>query len=118
MSFIPDVRVLQSPQIVGIPFPPESFDSVGMTDPEELRNRLGAQSVARQILACVDTRATHWRYYLFAAPGFGRGRPMVVGRRLLSVLRRTNSRGGIGAASRRFWPENPWLYWVSLRVAP
>jgi hypothetical protein len=96
VSTIPEVRVLQGPSTSGLPFPPELNDSVGLTDPEELRYRLGAQAVAREILPCIDTRATHWRYYLLAAPAAGKGRPIVIGRRLLSVLKQTASRAGIG----------------------
>lgn len=91
-----DVRIVRGPSTVGIPYPVESSDVVGLTDPEELRNRLNAQAVAREILPCIDTRATHWRYYLLVAPSAGKGRPIEIGRRLLSILTQTQSRAGIG----------------------
>lgn len=96
-----DIRVVEGLSRDGIPVPAEEFDPVRLTDPEEFRRLLGAQDLARRLLPCIDTRAAHWRYYLFGAPS-ERGRFLASGPRLLSVLRQTESRSGIG---RRDFPN-------------
>lgn len=99
-----DIRIVNAPPTEGVPYPEESYDPVRLTDPKEFRDALGAQAEARRLLPCIDTRATHWRYYLFAAPSHGQGRPIAVGKRLLSVLKQTDpSLAGVGRRDfRRF----------------
>lgn len=92
-TVLPDIRLLEGPILSGVPFPCEDYDAVGLTDPEEMRKRLGAEAVAREILPCVDSRTTHWRYYLFVAPAIVRGRTLALGRRLLSILNQTKAFG-------------------------
>jgi len=85
------------PSIWGVPFPDEGFESFELDDPQELRDRLDVQAVAGSVLPFIDTRARHWRYYLFAAPPSGSGHPIEVRRRLLCVLDQTRDhRAGIG----------------------
>jgi hypothetical protein len=91
------IQVVCVPPLAGVPFPDEEFEPVGVGDPQELRDRLTAQSVARTTLPFIDSRAGHWRYYLFACPSSGPGRRLEISRRLFRVLKQTpRSRAGIG----------------------
>lgn len=101
---LPLIHVVTAQPVQGVPFPDENFDPAGLGDPQELRDRLDAQRVARTVLPFIDTRASHWRYYLFAAPPPSRGRPINISPRLLQVLEQTpQSRAGIGRRDyRRF----------------
>jgi hypothetical protein len=91
------IYIADGSPLQGVPFPDEDFDPNQLTDPEEFRNRLGAQKVARRLLPCIDTRASHWRYYLFAAPSNSPGRPIEIRKRLDKVLVQTQGRlAGIG----------------------
>ena len=90
-----DIRIVEGLSRDGIPIPAEDFDPVRLTDPEEFRRLLGVQDLARRLLPCIDTRAAHWRYYLFGAPS-EHGRFLAAGPRLISVLKQTYSRAGIG----------------------
>lgn len=106
-TILPSIHTIKVPPVRGVPFPDENFEPVGVNDPQELRDRLGAQNVARSVLPFIDSREAHWRYYLFAVPTSGRGRPINVKRRLLSVLDQTESRAGIGRPEyRRFVSDN------------
>lgn len=82
------VRIVAGLSPDGIPFPAEEFDPVRLTDPEEFRELLGAQELARRVLPCAATTARYWRYYLFGAPS-ERGRLLAAGRRLLHILEQT-----------------------------
>jgi hypothetical protein len=95
-SKLPLIYRVKVEDVRGVPFPDEDFEPIGLGDPQELHDLLAAQSVAREVLPFIDTRAGHWRYYLFAAPALGRGRPLETRRRLLRVLKQTESRAGIG----------------------
>jgi hypothetical protein len=80
---LPSIHTVYAPPFRGVPFPDEDFEPVGLGDPQEVRDRLAAQAVAREVLPFIDTRAVHWRYYLFAAPSVGPGRPIAARRKLL-----------------------------------
>ena len=100
---LPMIHTVKVPSVQGIPFPDEQFEPIGVGDPQELRDRLGAQRIARTVLPFIDTRAAHWRYYLFAVPPSGRGRRLEPKHRLWRVLKETEgSRSGIG---RREYPS-------------
>ena len=92
---LPNIQVLRGPDAEGVPYPTDAYDEVCLNNPDELRRILGAQEVAGKILPCVDTRTSHWRYFLFATPGLKK----TIGRRLFSVLKQTSKQrtlAGIG----------------------
>jgi hypothetical protein len=93
---LPSIFPVSALPVLGVPFPDEDFEPLGLGDPQLLRDRLGVQPIARSVLPFIDTRAAHWHYYLFSAPPPGRGRPIAVARRLQKVLEQTQSRAGIG----------------------
>lgn len=93
---LPSILPVSAPPVLGVPFPEDEFEPIGLSDPQVLRDRLGIQPIARSVLPFIDTRAAHWRYYLFAALPPGKGRPIVVGQRLQKILEQTQSRAGIG----------------------
>lgn len=100
-----DIRIVEGLSRDGIPIPAEDFDPVRLTDPEEFRRLLGVQDLARRLLPCIDTRAAHWRYYLFGAPA-EHGRFLATGLRLISVLNQTDSRAGIGRRDYQHFRED------------
>ena len=86
---IPIIHILGEPNTRGLPLSVEGWEPVGLSNPQEMLERLGAEAIARRVLACVSSQSRHWRYFLFMAPAEGKGRPIVVPRRLLSVLDQT-----------------------------
>jgi hypothetical protein len=90
---LPLINTISVPTLQGVPFPDEEFEPVRLSDPQELRNLLTAEEAARRTLPFIDSRAAHWRYYLFGCPG----RQFNNGSRLFRVLRNTpRSSSGIG----------------------
>lgn len=94
---LPDIRILRGPSTDGVPYPPDADDETLLTNPDDLRQMLGAQEIAKRILPCIDTRTSYWRYFLFAVPG----RQMKIETRLYSVLRQTAKQNSIAGIGRR-----------------
>lgn len=92
----PEIHLLGEPRTEGLPLSAERFEPVGLSDPQAMLDLLDAQSWARRILPCVSSTSRHWRYFLFAVPREGRGRPIAVARRLVSVLESNTARGSPG----------------------
>lgn len=93
-------RVVGAP-LSGVPLPDDLGEEPGLHNPAALREALGAQTVARRLLPCIDTRAGYWRYYLLFCPGPGR-RPKL-SNHLFEVLEQTADTAGRRGIGRRIW---------------